>query len=245
MGINRHTEIQLLEIFDSYPIVPDDQRSPSRAVLLGRPDMIGTVNATPEKLFRVSGASEIDSIDIDEGDGANLIHDLNFPVPENLKGKYSLVFDNGTMEHCFDIRQFIFNVNFLLAKNGLVVHTNPLNNYANHGFFQFSPCFYLGFYMQNNFEILEVRVNGSRKVFYQDRPSEYETVFDCKITGQNLGKLLKSPRIVFSSAKGLDTMVSITFVARKLTDQSDSVVPQQPIYSRFFSGYGSAPIIHI
>lgn len=55
-----------------------------------------------EKFFKFLGVKNLDVMDYSDYEGANIIHDLNEPLPDTLKEKYDVVLDGGTMEHVFN-----------------------------------------------------------------------------------------------------------------------------------------------
>ena len=95
-----------------------------------------------ESLFQCFGAKEIDSLDISDFEGANIQHDLNTPIPDKLKGQYSVVFDGGTLEHVFHYPMAIQNCMNMLELGGHFISITPANNQCGHGFYQFSPELY-------------------------------------------------------------------------------------------------------
>lgn len=105
-----------------------------------------------ESLFKALGL-ELDCIDIHAPRGVERIVDLNAPLPEDLLGRYRLVIDPGTIEHCFNIGQAMLNAARAMAVGGYIVHVNPLSMF-NHGFYNLNPTFYYDFYGQNGFELL-------------------------------------------------------------------------------------------
>ena len=91
---------------------------------------------------------ECDFIDISPSRGFEKVVDLNLPGPPELVGQYDIVFDGGTLEHCFNVGQVMRNA-FAFAKvGGFIIHVNPLN-WFNHGFFNFNPTFYYDWYARN------------------------------------------------------------------------------------------------
>lgn len=95
-----------------------------------------------EPLFRILGASVTDSMDFSDYEKANVIHDLNQPVPDSLKGKYTALVDGGTLEHVFNFPVAISNCMQMLAVGGHFIALTPANNQLGHGFYQFSPELY-------------------------------------------------------------------------------------------------------
>ena len=68
-----------------------------------------------ESFFEALGAKEIVSIDASAYEGATVIHDLNEPIPDELKGRFSAVLDGGTLEHIFNFPAAIRNCMEMVA----------------------------------------------------------------------------------------------------------------------------------
>lgn len=103
-------------------------------------------------LFAALGL-RLECIDVQAGFGVDRVVDLNETLPPDLVGRYSMVIDPGTIEHCFNIGQATMNAAQALAVGGFVVHVNPLSMF-NHGFYNLNPTFYRDFYGDNGFQIL-------------------------------------------------------------------------------------------
>jgi len=93
------------------------------------------------------------TIDITASRGNERIIDLNEPLPQDLLASFDLVFDPGTLEHCFNIGQASINAAACLKVNGFICHFSPLSMF-NHGFFNLNPTFFFNFYHQNGFKIV-------------------------------------------------------------------------------------------
>lgn len=105
-------------------------------------DTVNGGDGHTEKLYKLLGASSVDSLDYSPYERATIIHDLNEPVPEHLHNKYDYILDAGTFEHIFDVKTVITNIKKMLKVNGVVVFISPANNFLGHGFYQFSPEFF-------------------------------------------------------------------------------------------------------
>jgi hypothetical protein len=92
-----------------------------------------------EDFLRYLGAEKIDSLDYSAYEGANILHDMNLAVPENLKGKYSLVLESGSLEHIFNFPRSMANCMEMVEEGGHLLIITPVNNIMGHGFYQFSP----------------------------------------------------------------------------------------------------------
>ena len=95
-----------------------------------------------EFVFYALGASEVASLDFSEYENAQLIHDLNIPVPAELQNSFDIIFDSGSMEHVFNPRIAISNYMRMCKIGGKIILALPANNQLGHGFYQFSPEFF-------------------------------------------------------------------------------------------------------
>jgi hypothetical protein len=95
--------------------------------------------AHAEPFFRALGATGVQSLDATAYEGADLIHDLNQPVPPGWRETRDVVFDGGSLEHVFQFPTALLNCLKLVKPGGRFIAYTPANNYFGHGFFQFSP----------------------------------------------------------------------------------------------------------
>jgi len=103
-------------------------------------------------ILRNLGLSDIRTMDYFDK-RADIVHDMNLPIDESLKGVFSTVIDIGSLEHVFDTKQCLWNLFRLLKVNGhLLLHT-PCNGYFNHGFHTFSPECVIHAVKMNGFEV--------------------------------------------------------------------------------------------
>jgi hypothetical protein len=108
--------------------------------------------AETRSLFALLGI-ECDFVDIVASRGFEIVLDLNQPAPAEMEGRYDIVYDGGTMEHCFNVGQVMRNIFGFARVGGFIVHVNPIN-YYNHGFFNFNPTFYHDWYAQSGNTIM-------------------------------------------------------------------------------------------
>ena len=66
-------------------------------------------NQFAEPLLEYLGAKKCKSIDYSDFEGASIVHDLNNPISNELKGQFDTVIDGGTLEHVFNFPQAIKN----------------------------------------------------------------------------------------------------------------------------------------
>jgi hypothetical protein len=170
------------------------------------------------ELFGIFGFSSIEATDASDYEGADFVYDLNsVHLPGEHTGSYDCIFDGGTMEHVFHTPNALSNIFHLLKTGGRVVHYSPASNAVDHGFYSFSPCFFLQYYSANRFRIecckllnLGTKLLPLRFTAYDCRPPIPRTLLDGYLSGK---------------------VHYVFFVATK-TDQSVCTeVPQQTVFA--------------
>lgn len=96
-------------------------------------------------------------MDFSDYQGAEIIHDLNYPIPEDIENSFDVVVDGGTLEHIFNFPTAIENCMKMLKLGGSLFIFSIANNHCGHGFYQFSPeLFFRIFQAENGFETKSV-----------------------------------------------------------------------------------------
>ena len=109
---------------------------------------------TATDFLQFLGAEEITAMDFSDYEGASILHDLNKPVGDELKGKYTFVLDGGTTEHIFNFPVALANAMEMVEIGGHLVIITGGNNFLGHGFYQFSPeLFYRALSRENGFRV--------------------------------------------------------------------------------------------
>jgi len=107
-----------------------------------------------EGFAKAMGAASVSACDASAYEGADLVHDLNEPVPAAWHEQFDVVIDSGAIEHVFNFPVAIANCLRLVKLNGRLFFFTPANNHCGHGFYQFSPeLFYRVLSPANGFEV--------------------------------------------------------------------------------------------
>ena len=97
-----------------------------------------------EYLIKHFKASNVDILDVNDYEDANIIHNLNEKIPKNLEEKYDTIIDGGSLEHIFDIKTAMINLRKMCN-----IYIFP-HNFCGHGFYQFSPNLFHTFYIEDH-----------------------------------------------------------------------------------------------
>ena len=137
------------------------------------------IDATkPKELFSnhffidVLGARTCRAIDVSDYQGAEVICNLNQPIPERYRESADVVYDAGTLEHLSNLPMALDNIFSLLRPGGVYFFGAPCNNWVDHGFFQFSPTFYHDLCLDNaSLELIELYIAEKKRYFdYKSLP---------------------------------------------------------------------------
>jgi hypothetical protein len=110
-----------------------------------------------DDFLRAIGVKELHVMDVSDYEQAQIIHDLNEPIPDHLKGAYDVVIDGGTCEHVFNYPCAIRNCMEMVRVGGTLITCPPANNHCGHGFYQISPeAHYRVLCKENGFRIEQV-----------------------------------------------------------------------------------------
>lgn len=132
-----------------------------------------------DSFFKMMGFSKVDSLDYFENEMPTYVADLNEPLKLDLYNKYDMVYDGGTLEHCFNIKGVLSNIINLLKIGGRIVHHVPMTGWVEHGFYQFSPSFFYEFYGANGFANMKAIIHIiGKKSYYIDYDPDLVSVFN-------------------------------------------------------------------
>jgi SAM-dependent methyltransferase len=152
------------------------------------------------------GTITLTILDYSSYEGADIIHDLNQPVPQNLWGRFDVVTDGGSLEHVFNFPIAITNLMKMLKEGGSIFITTPANNLCGHGFYQFSPeLMFRIFTEENGFEVKRIVLFEAMfpSVELTSNRNVYE-VMDPKDVRDRIGLISKKPAIMVVEAKKYD-----------------------------------------
>lgn len=176
-----------------------------------------------EELFSIFGAREIMAVDVSDFEGAQVIHDMNLPIPDSLDSSFDLVYDGGTLEHIFDLPTALRNTARMVRPRGRFISLTQPNNFCGHGFYQFSPELYYRFFCPKNGYAME------SCILWEDIPgTRFYQVPDPDVV---------QDRINLTSEFGTLMVVQ----AQRQGDVARDFIPQQSDYVRLWNRQGGEP----
>lgn len=134
-------------------------------------------------MFRLLGFDEVYTLDISDYEGADIIMDLTTPsLPPEMIACFDFIYDGGVLEHIFNAPLALVNMSKMLKKGGRIIHDVPCGNWIDHGFYMFSPTFFIDYYKNNGFSINDIHMVGYR---YGDLDDINVVSPDCRFNDTN------------------------------------------------------------
>lgn len=165
-----------------------------------------------EKLLQFLGATTVTSLDYSNYEGAELVSDLNKPVPPEFHDRFDCIIDGGTIEHVYNVPMAFENVSAMLRVGGVFILVDAANNQLGHGMYQFSPeLLYSAFSEANGFNIVSMEI--------------YE------LNGHPAGLPCSNPRVVGHRVEiGRTKFAAYVMMAAVKTRETESIAAQQLDY---------------
>jgi len=172
---------------------------------------------TQQCVFSAIGLPEVRSLDASDFEGCDFIHDLNDPEPPaELRERFSLIVDGGTLEHIFHVPNALKAIHRMLKVGGIIIHQSPTSNYVDHGFYSFSPTFFEDYYRTAGYAV-----------------GEHWLVSHLKNGDKQKARVVPHEPGSTSKVGKLDKRMYATFFwAMKQVDSSADRIPTQGYYQR-------------
>ncbi|MBV8176627.1 MAG: class I SAM-dependent methyltransferase [Verrucomicrobia bacterium] len=137
-----------------------------------------------DEFFRALGATDLSFLDRSEYEGADVLHDLNQPLPPQYHARFDTVIDGGTLEHIFNLPVALRSCMEALALGGRLMSFTPADGLMGHGFFQFSPeLFFRACGSANGFEVERMLISYLRRWYEVRDPAQVGHRVEASIGG--------------------------------------------------------------
>lgn len=100
--------------------------------------------------FRLLGVKQVMAIDHSDYEGAEILVDLNCPLPARLEGTAEFIFGGSVLDNVFDPAGYIRNITRLLRPGGRIIDSNACS-FSRHAYALASPAWYLDYCVTNQF----------------------------------------------------------------------------------------------
>jgi len=167
--------------------------------------------------------AEYHCLDRSEYEGANIIHDMNTPVPDSLHGKYDFIYNGSCMDNMFNPASFIFNTSKMLKEGGRILHIECATGVSG-AYLMFSPEWFFSYYAINNFKDCKVyvtvaREKGTNRHIYDTDLYSWQPYFTRQLDYDDI-----------EACKSINGLMHVIVLAEKGKESTSSVAPIQMQY---------------
>jgi SAM-dependent methyltransferase len=117
---------------------------------------------TDRSIFLALGIASIRALDVSDYEGAEIVHDLNEPLPPHLHGCADFVVDGSTLDNVFDPATCLRNMAALLRPGGRLLTINAYTTQQT-AYTLCSPPWYFDYFVENGFADCRVYVIVARR----------------------------------------------------------------------------------
>ncbi len=105
---------------------------------------------TDRCFMRSIGVEKTDFLDVTDYEGAEIVHDLGYPVPSSMTERYDFIYNGGCFDNMFNPGVAIINLSKMLRPGGRVVCLESASSW-NTPYLMFSPAWFWDYYVTNAF----------------------------------------------------------------------------------------------
>jgi SAM-dependent methyltransferase len=143
--------------------------------------------------------------------------DLNRPLA--LEQQFDVVINHGTMEHIFNVAQFLLTMHDRCKDGGLMIHDSPFTGWIDHGFYGFHPTLFYDLAAKNGYEVVAMAMH--------------------EIKSRHIVRLEDREHITRLAARGAIPNNAMLFAALRKRGGKPFRIPMQGIYSGALSAGGN------
>lgn len=169
---------QALELFEQegWKVSPEILRNTGVEVDSNTRMGKGTEFISDRLFFQMLGVTDLHVMDVSKYEGADIIHDLNVPVPDSLVDYADFIIDGGTFDHLLNIPTAFANVVKMLKPKGRVFQWNAASNYTGAAYVSFGPDLFYDYYVLNHFADCKIYLAEVDGVVQKESWDMYEFV---------------------------------------------------------------------
>ena len=105
---------------------------------------------TDRAFFSMFSDAKVMALDVSDYEGAEIVHDLNVPLPATYENVADFVFNGSCLDNLFDPATAMKSLSKMLRPNGRIVHIEhgtPING----AYLRYSPEWFFSFYAANDY----------------------------------------------------------------------------------------------
>lgn len=96
------------------------------------------------------GVEKVSFLDVTDYEGADIVHDLGYTVPDTLSDRYDFIYNGGCFDNMFSPGVAIVNLSKMLRSGGRVICLESASSW-NSAYLMYSPGWFWDYYVTNGF----------------------------------------------------------------------------------------------
>lgn len=141
--------------------------SPRQEYEIERPGSMDHVTRTlPSDIARITDVSvfhslsdcNVKALDISDYEGAEILHDMNRPIPDSLKNRFDFIYDGSCLDNIFNGPQALINMSEMLRPGGRILLYNASNS-APTAYLQYSPDWFIDYFAVNQYADCKIYIH--------------------------------------------------------------------------------------
>lgn len=205
------TAIDLLRKYHISPPTIEYKRDTTTVGSKNTPD---TAFISDETFFKMLGVIDVKAIDHSFYEGADILCDLNKPLPAHLEQHADFIFGGSVLDNIFDPASYIQNINRLLKPGGRLIDQNIIS-FHHHPYILATPAWYFDYFVLNNFV--------DCKIYFGEFSISHANIYGLEVEAND-------PIVCDFGSPGLANACGVVVIAEKSADSSWDKVPSQDQY---------------
>lgn len=119
-------------------------------------------NINDHDLIQSISSAKYRCLDISEYEGADILHDMNCPVPGDLCERFDFIFNGSCLDNVWDPATFLKNTSAMLKPGGRIIHNEAAGSHPG-AYLMLSAQWFFSYYAVNNFTDCKVYVFAGRE----------------------------------------------------------------------------------
>lgn len=105
---------------------------------------------TDRCFMRSLGVEKVNFLDVTDYEGADIVHDLGYPIPDSLAGRYDFIYNGGCLDNMFNPGIAMTNFAKMLRPGGRIVCFESASSW-NSPYLMYSPGWFWDYFVANGF----------------------------------------------------------------------------------------------
>ena len=109
--------------------------------------------------MRSIGIDKVNFLDVTDYEGADIVHDLGYPIPDSLANRYDFIYNGGCLDNMFNPGVALTNFSKMLRPGGRVVCVESASSW-NSPYLMYSPGWFWDYYVTNGFADCKIYIGS-------------------------------------------------------------------------------------